>query len=79
MKPQNVSACATPGTDHFSSPGTCSRAYSIRSGAGWPLNASRFSHHSRRPAMANAATVSTRPMTILAIIYCPPIVERRPP
>ena len=72
MKPQNVRACATPGTVHFSSlrcpttsvasvatsrPG-CFRTASIRSGAGCPLNASRFSHHSRRPAIANATTVS---------------------
>ena len=78
MKPQNVAAWAAPGTDHFSSlrcpttsvswvsasrPG-CDRAYSSRSGAGWPLNASRFSHQNRRPAMANAATVSTRPTII---------------
>ena len=36
----------------------------MRSGAGCPLSASRFSHHSRRPAMANATTVSTRPTVI---------------
>ncbi len=63
MKPQNVAACAIPGTVHFSSfrcpitsvscvsasrPG-CVLAYSRRSGAGCPLNASRFSHHTRRP------------------------------
>ena len=40
------------------------RAYATRSGAGCPENASRFSHHTRRPAMANAATVSTRPTII---------------
>jgi len=68
MKPQNVAACAAPGTVHFSSlrcPMTSvscvfrsvprwSFAYSTRSGAGWPVNASRFSHHNRRPATANA-------------------------
>ena len=78
MKPQKVAAWAAPGTVHFSSlrcpmtsvswvsasrPG-CDLAYSSRSGAGWPLNASRFSHHNRRPAIANAATVSTRPTII---------------
>ena len=81
-KPQKVAACAIPGTVHFSSfrcpitsvscvsasrPG-CVLAYSRRSGAGWPLNASRFSHHTRRPATANAATVSTRPTTIRTIM-----------
>src|SRR5580692_3218943 len=78
IKPQNVAACAAPGTLHFSSlrcPMTSvscvlrsvprwSFAYSTRSGAGWPVNASRFSHHSRRPATANAITVSPRPMII---------------
>ncbi len=78
MNPQKVAAWAAPGTDHCSSfrcpttsvswvsasrPG-CERAYSSRSGAGCPLNASRFSHQNRRPAMANAATVSTRPTII---------------
>ena len=78
MKPQKVRACAAPGTVHFSSlrcpitstasvstsrPG-CSRAAAIRSGAGCPLNASRFSHHSRRPATASATTVRTRPTVI---------------
>ena len=78
MKPQNVSACATPGTVHFSSlrcpitsvacvatsrPG-CLRTAAIRSGAGCPLIASRLSHHSRRPAIANAAAVRKSPMTI---------------
>ena len=85
VKPQNVRACATPGTVHFSSlrcpttsvasvatslPG-CFRTASIRSGAGCPLNASRFSHHSRRPAIANATTVSTKPMTIRTSIVNP--------
>ena len=42
----------------------CSRTAAIRSGAGCPLNASRFSHHSRRPAIANATTVRTRPTVI---------------
>ena len=78
VKPQNVRACATPGTVHLSNlrcPTTsvasvatsvagCSRTASIRSGAGCPLNASRFSHHSRRPAIANATTVSTKPTVI---------------
>ncbi len=78
VKPQNVRACATPGTVHFSSlrcpttstvsvatslPG-CSRTAWIRSGAGCPLIASRFSHHSRRPKIANATTVRTRPTVI---------------
>ena len=78
MKPQNVSAWATPGTDHCSSlrcpmtsvawistsrPG-CSRTAAIRSGAGWPARATRCSHHSRRPASTAAAAVSTSPMTI---------------
>ena len=70
MNPQNVAACAAPGTDHFSSlrcpmtsvscvlsvasPGA-SLHYASRSGAGCPENASRFSHHTRRPATANAA------------------------
>ena len=78
MKPQKVAACAIPGTVHFSSlrcpttsvscasasvPG-CSRAYASLSGAGCPEKASRLSHHTRRPAIANAATVSTRPTII---------------
>ena len=78
MKPQNVAACAAPGTVHFSSfrcpitsvscvsasrPGW-DLAYASRSGAGWPEKASRFSHHTRRPATANATTVSPRPMII---------------
>jgi len=78
MKPQNVAACAAPGTVHLSSlrcpitsaawdsmsrPG-CSRTAATRSGAGWPLNASRFSHHIRRPAIPNATTVRTRPTVI---------------
>ena len=78
MKPQNVAACAAPGTLHFSSfrcpmtsvscvpasPPGCRLAYSSRSGAGCPENASRFSHHTRRPATASATAVSTRPTTI---------------
>ena len=78
MKPQNVAACAAPGTDHWNSlrcPITSvacvsrsrprwARAASIRSGAGCPLSASRFSHQSRRPATANATAVSPRPTTI---------------
>ena len=81
MKPQNVAAWAAPGTDHFSSlrcPNT-SVSWVLplgrvrpgvlhRSGAGWPDIASRFSHHSRRPATANAATVSPRPTTIRTIM-----------
>ena len=78
MKPQNVAACAAPGTDHLSSfrwpmtsvasiatsrPG-CVRTASIRSGAGWPVASSRRSQSRRRPATANATTVSTRPMVI---------------
>ena len=78
VKPQNVRACAAPGTVHFSSlrcpitstvsvatsrPG-CARTAAIRSGAGCPLIASRLSHHSRRPAIANATTVRTRPTVI---------------
>jgi hypothetical protein len=80
-KPQNVAACAAPGTDHFSSfrcPTTsvswvlssvpaCSLAYWSRSGAGCPDSASRLSHHSRRPAIANPTTVNTKPTTILKI------------
>src|SRR5262245_3659755 len=76
MKPQNVSAWATPGTVHWSSlrwpitsvastpasrPG-CPRTAATRSGAGWPLRAIRYSHHSRHPAIANAATVRASPM-----------------
>ena len=78
MKPQNVSAWATPGTVHFSSlrwPITsvactsasragCWRTAATRSGAGWPARPTRSSHHSRRPASANATTVRTRPTTI---------------
>src|SRR5690242_12098730 len=78
VKPQNVRKCATPGTVHFSSlrcPSTsavsvltsrpgCSRTAVTRSGAGCPVNASRFSHHSRRPAIASATTVSTSPTVI---------------
>ena len=78
MKPQNVAACAAPGTVHFSSlrcpitsvastPASragCVRTASTRSGAGCPVRPTRASHHSRRPASANAATVSTRPTTI---------------
>ena len=55
MKPQKVSACATPGTVHWSSlrcPITwvtcvsapsagCSRSACTRSGAGWPVRPSR--------------------------------------
>ena len=78
MKPQNVAACAAPGTDHFKSlrcpitsvawtstsrPG-CARTAATRSGAGCPLNASRFSHHIRRPAIANAMAVRARPTVI---------------
>ena len=78
VKPQNVAACAAPGTVHFSSlrcpitsvasvwasrPG-CDRTAATRSGAGCPENASRFSHHSRRPAIPNATTVRTRPTVI---------------
>src|SRR5260370_32235020 len=78
MKPQTVAAWAAPGTDHFSSlrcpttstawtstsqPG-CDRTDATRSGAGCPVNASRFSHHSRRPAIVNATTVSTSPTVI---------------
>ena len=78
MKPQNVAAWAAPGTDHFSSlrcpttstawtstsrPG-CDRTDATRSGAGWPVNASRFSHHSRRAAIVNATAVRTRPTVI---------------
>ena len=48
----------------FRSPGTWSCAYATRSGAGWPVNASRFSHHTRRPATARANAVSTSPTTI---------------
>jgi hypothetical protein len=76
MKPQNVRKWAAPGTDHLSSlrwPNTsvawelrslptCSRAASNRSGAGWPAAPSRYSHHTRRPTIANATTVKTRPM-----------------
>jgi len=78
VKPQNVRKCATPGTVHFSSlrcPSTsvastpasrpgCSRTAATRSGAGCPLNASRFSHQNRRPATASATTVSARPTVI---------------
>ena len=78
MKPQNVAACAAPGTDHFSSlrcpitsvactpasrPG-CSRTAATRSGAGCPLNASRFSHHNRCPATAKAMAVRAKPTVI---------------
>ena len=76
MKPQNVSAWAMPGTVHWSSlrwpitsvastlasrPGWL-RTAATRSGAGWPVRATRYSHHSRRPAKANAATVRASPM-----------------
>ena len=78
MKPQKVNAWARPGTVHFSSlrwpitsaastpasrPG-CERTAAIRSGAGCPARPTRASHHNRRPASANAATVKTRPTTI---------------
>jgi hypothetical protein len=78
VKPQNVSACATPGTVHLSSlrcpitsvastsrpaPG-CPRTAATRSGAGCPPNASRFSHHTRRPATAPAVIVRAKPITI---------------
>ena len=79
MKPQNVTKCAAPGTVHFSSfrwPNTssawtstsrptCERTASTRSGAGCPARPSRPSHHRRRPAIAAAATVISRPRTIL--------------
>ena len=85
MKPQNVAACAAPGTDHFSSfrwpitsvswvsasPAGCDLAYATRSGAGWPENASRPSHHTRRPATANAITVSPSPMITRASMRTP--------
>ena len=85
MNPQNVAAWAAPGTVHFSSlrcPITsvswvsasrrgCDRAYASRSGAGWPLNASRLSHHSRLPAIANAAAVSTRPTIMRTTMDAP--------
>ena len=78
MNPQNVAACAAPGTVHLSSlrwPITsvactsasragCERTAAIRSGAGCPARPTRTSHHCRRPASANATTVSTRPTTI---------------
>jgi hypothetical protein len=38
-------------------------------GRGLPEKARRLRNHSRRPAIANAATVNTRPMTIRKIIY----------
>ncbi len=92
MKPQNVAAWAAPGTDHFSSlrcPNTsvscvlvsvaaCVLAYSRRSGAGWPDSASRFSHHSRRPATAHATTVSPRPMIIRTTTRATPCCVVRP-
>ena len=77
VKPQNVAACAAPGTVHLSSfrcpttsvssvpasrPG-CARTAAIRSGAGCPARPTRTSHHNRRPASANAATVKTSPTT----------------
>ena len=79
MKPQNVTKCASPGTVHFSSfrcPNTslactsasragCLRVNTSRSGAGCPARPSRPSHQNRRPAITTAATVSTRPTTIL--------------
>ncbi len=78
VKPQNVRKCAVPGTVHFSSlrcPSTsvvstprsvpgCARTVATRSGAGCPLNASRLSHHPRRPAIASASTVSSSPTVI---------------
>ncbi len=78
MKPQNVAACAAPGTVHWSSfrcpttsvswvstsPPGCLRTDATRSGAGCPENANRRNHHTRRPASANAAAVSTRPTII---------------
>ena len=90
MKPQNVAACAAPGTDHFSSfrwpitsvswvsasPAGCDLAYATRSGAGCPENASRLSHHTRRPAIANAITVSPRPMIIRASISTPSHISK---
>jgi hypothetical protein len=78
MKPQKVAACAAPGMLHLNSlrwpmtsvasvstsrPGWV-RTAAIRSGAGWPLRARRFSHHSRRPAITNAAAVRTKPTTM---------------
>ena len=77
-KPQNVNACAMPGTVHLSNfrcPSTsvasvsasragCDRTASSRSGAGWPVRPTRASHHSRWPASANASTVRTSPITI---------------
>ena len=85
MKPQNVAACAAPGTDHFSSfrwpitsvswvsasPAGCDLAYATRSGAGCPENASRPSHHTRRPATANAITVRPNPMITRASMRTP--------
>ena len=72
MKPQNVAraprrgpttsaACAarsprSPASRRLGPGGSARPA--IRSGAGCPLSASRFSHHSRRPAIASATTVS---------------------
>ena len=79
MKPQNVAACAAPGhrplqqlalPDHLGSlrpprPGPDARAPPRPAPArAARLNASRFSHHSRRPAIASATTVRTRPTVI---------------
>ena len=76
MKPQNVSACAIPGPVHWSSlrwpitsvawtsasrPG-CWRTAAMRSGAGCPDRATRYSHQTRCPARANATTVRASPM-----------------
>ena len=77
-KPQNVNACAIPGTVHLSNfrcPSTsvasvsasragCDRTASRRSGAGWPARPTRASHHNRRPASANASAVRASPTTI---------------
>ena len=73
MKPQKVRKWATPGTDHFSSfrwPSTSASSArsrdgtpAIRPGAGCPVRTSRDSHHTRRPAIANAATVNSNPRT----------------
>ena len=82
-KPQKVNACARPGTDQRSSRrwpmtspscGPQPLADAVEP-ARWPAGRtqiSRYSHHTRRPAIANAITVAPRPMTRRSTMGDPP-------
>ncbi len=79
MKPQNTKKWAMPGTFHLSSrtwPKTSvtwpSRRFgqlSSRPGEGWPEAIIRVSTTTRRPAMASATNVMSRPPTSRTIMW----------